>query len=138
MHDFGYVQALEIDVETYESLTVWFGECAESVFRSSRVTVVDATSWLSPVLVSHGCGTVHRQWLSPCALIGHGGAALKVFVGLSVQQNQQLEHMGQLEAPRGRRGEFYWPLSLKQRRRWNPGPTERADLAGRRMWCCDH
>lgn len=72
------------------------------------------------------------------SLIGHGGAALKVFVGLSVQQNQQLEHMGQLEAPRGRRGEFYWPLSLKQRRRWNPGPTERADLAGCRMWCCDH
>lgn len=130
MHDFGYVQALEIDVETYESLTVWFGECAESVFRSSRVTVVDATSWLSPVLVSHGCGTVHRQWLSPCALIGHGGAALKVFVGLSVQQNQQLEHMGQLEAPRGRRGEFYWPLKSQAETALESG-ANRASGSGR-------
>lgn len=44
------------------------------------------------------------------SLVGHGGAALRVFVGLSHAQNQQLEQMGQLEAPRGRRGEYYWPL----------------------------
>ena len=44
------------------------------------------------------------------SLVGHGGAALKVFVGLSAQQNEQLEQMGQLEAPRGRRSEYYWPL----------------------------
>ena len=43
-------------------------------------------------------------------LVGHGGAALRVFVGLSLQQNHQLEQMGQLEAPRGRRNEYYWPL----------------------------
>ena len=44
------------------------------------------------------------------ALVGNGGAALRLFVGLSQAQNQQLEQMGQLEAPKGRRGEFYWPL----------------------------
>ena len=48
--------------------------------------------------------------LAEGALVGHGGAALRVFVGLSQAQHAQLENMGQLKAPRGRRGEFYWPL----------------------------
>lgn len=64
------------------------------------------------------------------SLIGHGGAALKVFVGLSVQQNQQLEHMGQLEAPRGRRGEFYWPLKSQAETALESG-ANRASGSGR-------
>ena len=45
-------------------------------------------------------------------IVGHGGVALRVFVALTVSQNQQLDNMGQLEAPPGRRGrhDWYWPL----------------------------
>ena len=43
-------------------------------------------------------------------LLGHGGTAVRVFVGLTQSQNHRLEQMGQVESPQGRRGEFYWPL----------------------------
>ena len=33
-----------------------------------------------------------------------------LYVGLSVDQSEQFDIMGQLEAPRGRRGWCYWPL----------------------------
>ena len=49
-------------------------------------------------------------------MVGHGGVALKVFVGLKHSQQQQLDHMGQVECPRGRRGHqilvAYLPLEL--------------------------
>lgn len=67
--------------------------------------MVPYTSGSVPVAVH----TAHPP-LADGSLVGHGGAALKLFVGLSAQQNDQLERMGQLEAPRGRRGEYYWPL----------------------------
>ena len=54
-------------------------------------------------------GAAHPQ-LADGHLVGHGGAALRVFVGLTQMQNDRLEHMGQVECPRGRRGQFYWPL----------------------------
>lgn len=54
-------------------------------------------------------GTTHPV-LMDGHIQGHGGAALRLFVGLTHVQNQQLSTMGQVEAPRGRRGEFYWPL----------------------------
>ena len=46
-------------------------------------------------------------------MVGHGGVALRVFVGLTQSQQHQLDRMGKVECPRGRRGQFYWPLKAE-------------------------
>jgi len=44
-------------------------------------------------------------------------------VGLSAQQNHELEQIGQLEAPRGRRGEFYCPFGFQRPVKLPPATT---------------
>ena len=43
-------------------------------------------------------------------MVGHGGAALRLYVALTQAQHVQLEQMGQVECPLGRQSEYYWPL----------------------------
>jgi hypothetical protein len=43
-------------------------------------------------------------------ITGHGGAALRLYAGMTQQQATQFEAMGQVEAPVGRGGQAYWAL----------------------------
>ena len=38
--------------------------------------------------------------------VGHGGVALKLWVGLNRDQDLHLERMGQVECPQGRQGQW--------------------------------
>ena len=52
-------------------------------------------------------------------LLGHGGCALRLFVGLTETQHHQLDHMG-------RRNEFYWPLKVSAEAALRGGTQEEA------------
>ena len=43
-------------------------------------------------------------------ITGHGGAALRLYAGMTQQQATQFDAMGQVEAPVGRGGQAYWAL----------------------------
>ena len=45
--------------------------------------------------------------------VGHGGVALKLWVGLNRDQDLHLERMGQVECPQGRQGQWYFPLKTR-------------------------
>ena len=47
-------------------------------------------------------------------IIGHGGAALRLYVGMTQQQATQFEAMGQVESPPGRGGQAYWALKAEK------------------------
>eukprot|EP00435_Cladocopium_sp_Y103_P064338 s1725_g26.t1 len=44
------------------------------------------------------------------ALVGHGGAALRVYIGMTPLQAEQFVTSGQVEAPLGRGSTYYWAM----------------------------
>ena len=58
--------------------------------------------------VPDGAGADHPPLLGG-ELTGHGGAALRLYMGMTPEQHVQFEIMGQVEAPKVRCGR-YWPL----------------------------
>ena len=58
--------------------------------------------------VPDGAGADHPPLLGG-ELTGHGGAALRLYMGMTPEQHEQFEIMGQVEAPKVRCGR-YWPL----------------------------
>ena len=47
-------------------------------------------------------------------ITGHGGAALRLYSGMTQQQATQFEVTGQVESPVGRGGQAYWALKTEK------------------------